>query len=175
MRKILFSLMFVMVCTLPLIGEGATYQISNVNDYLNIEENLTAGDIVQFERGKEYRLNIDSVSGVTYKDYGNGAKPLLLGSTERNSINDWTEEGTNIWYTEPITGTLGSELISNTSFNTDLNGWFYYFNTNNGASGSIVRDTTDYDSSPACLRLDITNDGSSSSDIQLYVTNLNVE
>ena len=32
MRKILFSLMFVMVCTLPLIGEGATYYVSTSGD-----------------------------------------------------------------------------------------------------------------------------------------------
>ncbi len=64
---------------------------------------LKAGDVVHFKRGSVWREQLipqsgDSSGYITYTDYGEGDKPLLLGSVEKNDLTDWTEESTNIWY-----------------------------------------------------------------------------
>jgi len=63
---------------------------------------LSPGDSVLFKRGEVWREQLIPQSGreaghVTYGAYGNGSKPLLLGSVSKNKASDWTDEGGNVW------------------------------------------------------------------------------
>ncbi|MBI5683865.1 MAG: right-handed parallel beta-helix repeat-containing protein [Verrucomicrobia bacterium] len=65
---------------------------------------LEPGDKVFFRRGDTWRGQLVAQSGeegspITYAAYGQGAKPLLLGSISHNSPHDWHHEGGNIWAT----------------------------------------------------------------------------
>ena len=65
---------------------------------------LKAGDKVLFRRGEAWRGTLLPHSGregapITYGAYGEGEKPLLLGSVSRNEPRDWHQEGDNIWAT----------------------------------------------------------------------------
>jgi len=65
---------------------------------------LRPGDKVLFQRGGSWRGTLVPRSGregapVTYGAYGEGARPLLLGSVSRSEPGDWHQEGNNIWAT----------------------------------------------------------------------------
>jgi hypothetical protein len=65
---------------------------------------LKPGDTVLLRRGDVWRDTLVPHSGgegapITYGAYGNGAKPLLLGSVSRNNLSDWHPEGNNVWTT----------------------------------------------------------------------------
>jgi hypothetical protein len=67
---------------------------------------LNPGDSVLLKRGEVWREQLVPQSGdetgyITYGAYGDGDKPLLLGSVTRNKASDWTHEGENIWATNP--------------------------------------------------------------------------
>jgi len=69
---------------------------------------LRPGDKVLFQRGGSWRGTLIPHSGregapVTYGAYGEGARPLLLGSVSRNEPGDWHQEGDNIWATGKAT------------------------------------------------------------------------
>jgi hypothetical protein len=62
------------------------------------------GDRVLFQRGGSWRGTLIPRSGrtgapVTYGAYGEGARPLLLGSVSRSEPGDWHPEGDNLWAT----------------------------------------------------------------------------
>ena len=70
---------------------------------VNLAE-LKPGDNVLFKRGEIWRGQLFPQSGseeapITYGAYGEGAKPLLLGSVSRNKPKYWLSEGKNIWST----------------------------------------------------------------------------
>lgn len=66
---------------------------------------LNPGDTVLFKRSGVWRGQLlpksgdDKTGPVTYSAYGDGEKPLLLGSISKNSATDWTNEAENIWST----------------------------------------------------------------------------
>jgi hypothetical protein len=69
---------------------------------------LRPGDKVVFQRGGSWRGTLVPRSGregapVTYGAYGEGARPLLLGSVNRSEPVDWHQEGDNIWATSKPT------------------------------------------------------------------------
>jgi len=84
---------------------GTTYYISskNGNDSANGKSPSTAwkscsklnsvtfksGDAVLFECGSEFRESVYLKSGVTYASYGDGEKPLFLGSINASKTTDW--------------------------------------------------------------------------------------
>ncbi len=74
---------------------------------------LRPGDKMLFQRGSVWRGTLVARSGregapVTYAAYGEGARPLLLGSVSRSEPGDWHPEGDNIWATsKPATADLG--------------------------------------------------------------------
>jgi hypothetical protein len=133
-------------------------------------EYVAPGDSILFKRNDYWRGQLIPQSGsvdgyVTYGAYGTGNKPLLLGSVEKNDLNDWIYEGNNIWAsTEPET--LGEELFANPSFDENADNWHLWCEGNANAYGS--RDSSDYDSSPASYKIDCTSQGSEIYDIQLY-------
>ena len=74
--------------------------IHRINNYL-----FGPGDKILFKRGEVWREILNVTSGgfpgnpITYGAYGSGPKPMILGSTAKNSAKDWTQERENIWYT----------------------------------------------------------------------------
>jgi hypothetical protein len=103
-----------------------------------------------------------SMSGQdSHSIYGN---PLLKG------IEDYSESS--------ALNTSGSELLTNTSFSGNVDGWWCYFNTEGGASGSYTRTTTigEYYSSPGGLKVVCTANGNHQTSIQLiYAAGINIE
>jgi hypothetical protein len=75
---------------------------------------LRPGDKVLFQRGGSWRGTLVPRSGreeapVTYGAYGEGAKPMLLGSVSRNDPCDWRQEADNVWATaKPTVSDIGS-------------------------------------------------------------------
>ena len=68
---------------------------------------LKPGDRVLFRRGETWRGQLMSQSGspsgaVTYGAYGEGDKPLLLGSLAMDRPEDWQPVGAGTWATAPI-------------------------------------------------------------------------
>lgn len=65
---------------------------------------LQPGDTVRFRRGGQWRGSLRPRSGsdaapVTYTSYGEGEKPLLLGSAPRSRPEDWEQTAPGIWAT----------------------------------------------------------------------------
>jgi hypothetical protein len=63
---------------------------------------LQPGDRVLFQRNDVWRGQLVPYSGaetgcITYGAYGDGQKPLFLGSISKSNSNNWTTEGNGIW------------------------------------------------------------------------------
>jgi hypothetical protein len=143
--------------------DDAWQTIDKINSEL-----FSPGDSILFKRNDHWRGHLIPQSGstdgyVTYGAYGTGNKPLLLGSTEKNDLNDWIYEGNDIWATTKLE-TLGEELFANPSFDKNADNWYLWCEGNANAYGS--RDSSDYDSSPASYRIDCTSQTSEIYDIQ---------
>lgn len=71
--------------------------IAKVNSY-----SFDPGDTIQFKRGEVWRNQLlvtwSGTSGnpITFKDYGTGDKPVIMGSIKKTG---WTNESGNLWYT----------------------------------------------------------------------------
>lgn len=82
---------------------GATYYVASdgSGDYNNVSLAISAssdGDVIALRSGDEFRENaIILVNGTKITSYGDGAKPKILGSIERNNTYDWNDEGSNVW------------------------------------------------------------------------------
>jgi len=75
-------------------------------DRVNAAE-LEPGDTVRFRCGGVWRGSLVPTSGdengpVTYTSYGDGPKPLILGSLPRSRPEDWVEVRENLWATLPM-------------------------------------------------------------------------
>lgn len=186
---------------LPQLGEdpaGSTYYVDDTdgNDLAEGQSpgtawrtiarvnsaSLRAGDSVLLKRGGTWREPLIAQSGdesgyITYGAYGEGNKPLLLGSVARNSVSDWKYEGNNIWRTLSLDDesleTVGEELLPNPSFDTHSRGWGFHASPNAVATGR--RDGSSFDSTPASYSIEVGNPGNSGSDIQFYARNITVE
>ena len=94
-----------------LLPEKAWRTIEKVNS-----AKFSPGDSVLFKRDGVWREQLIPQSGdetghITYGAYGEGNKPLLLGSVTRNKASDWNHEGGNIWATVRVTLT-DNDLLS---------------------------------------------------------------
>ncbi len=68
---------------------------------------LRPGDTVRFKRGETWRGQLVARSGregavITYAAYGEGAKPMLLGSVNRSDPRNWQRQGGHIWATAKL-------------------------------------------------------------------------
>jgi hypothetical protein len=68
---------------------------------------LNPGDRALFRRGQTWRGQLmpksgDSHGSITYGAFGEGAKPLLLGSVSADHLEDWHLVGEGIWATAPL-------------------------------------------------------------------------
>lgn len=77
---------------------------------------LRPGDTVRFRCGGAWRGSLVPVSGedqapVTYTSYGEGPKPLLLGSRSRRRPEDWVRIDARVWATQPAEYRLGRMIL----------------------------------------------------------------
>jgi hypothetical protein len=148
-------------------------------DKVNVST-FAPGDSILFKRGEAFRGSLvpsgGSPSGnITYSAYGSGNKPKLLGAYDRSSSSDWTNQGGNIWRTKyHSVKPVGTELLPNPDFSTDLSAWEKYDDPATGASTTFSRTTVpgEYFTAPGGARLICINQGNGSnpwnSDIQLF-------
>ena len=75
---------------------------------------MQPGSAVNFKREQVFRGVITAQSGVTYRSYGSGDKPMILGSHEVNASSAWIQEANNIWtYQNAILGLDVGNIIFN--------------------------------------------------------------
>ncbi len=138
---------------------------------------LAPGDVVRFRRGDSWRGQLIPRSGseagpITYTAYGEGPKPLLLGSVSKDTPEDWQDEGGGIWSTTPPKVT-GPELLTDPAEASGQPGWTLY--TEGGAAATGSRDSRDYHSAPASYRIDCKSSGRAGADIQFFVAPFAIE
>ncbi|OGO00872.1 MAG: hypothetical protein A2Y58_01375 [Chloroflexi bacterium RBG_13_51_52] len=111
--------------------------------------------------------------------------PFVYRNVKYNNMEDWREatgQDMHSIYANPLFrgienfddtvafSTTGNELMSNTSFNNNTDGWDCYFDATAGAAGSFTRTTAagEYATSPGALKVLCSNGGNAISSIQLY-------
>ena len=138
---------------------------------------LNPGDSVLLKRGEVWREQLIPQSGdesgyITYGAYGNGDKPMLLGSVIKNKASDWIHEGGNIWATIPPE-LDGDELLTNPGFAMNADAWNLY--SEGGADAVSIRNVSAYNSPPASYRMECKAKGSGSSNMQFYTTGISTK
>ncbi len=185
--KIFLEIFFLLLFSITSILQAQTYYVSEAGDDSNSgmspndawqtigkvnSYQLNPGDSVLFNREDYWCEQLIPQSGnsegyILYGAYGVGDKPLFLGSVKKNSQEDWLDAENNIWSSgEPAI--IGSELISNPSFNVNTDGWSLY--SEGGAVVSGVRDELEFYTSPASYRIDCISNGSEAHHIQFSTT-----
>ena len=143
---------------------------------------LAPGDTVLFKRGDTWRGQLVAQSGsedggyITYGAYGEGNKPLLLGSVAKDDPEDWREEGANIWCTGGIeVAESGSveNLTANPGFDENAGAWSLH--TEQGAQVAHGRDTEQFETGPAAYRIACKASGSGPHHIQFYTSGIPIE
>jgi hypothetical protein len=92
-------------------GQDGNDGLSSQTPWLSLAKvnaaELRPGDRVLFKRGGTWRGQLVPRSGregasITYGAYGQGERPVLLGSISRNDPGDWHREGDHIWATAKL-------------------------------------------------------------------------
>ncbi len=99
----------------PVNGDDANdglSPLSSIKTYIN--RDITGGDTVLFKRGSVIRDILYTCNGtenvpVTYGAYGDGDKPVFMGSVPAGDAGKWIEEKPSIWR---FTGELPSEVCN---------------------------------------------------------------
>ena len=115
---------------------------------------FAAGDFILFKRGETWRepLVVPSSGSagnpITFGAYGTGALPVLMASTSKSNLIDWTADATvNIWFATGFPTDVGSIMVNGTTVLTgkvsakaSLNsqGKFWY----NPSNGSVYMYST---------------------------------
>lgn len=88
------------------------------NSLFDLEHNiqLKPGDVVLFERGSMFRGTITARTGVTYSAYGEGAKPIICGSTEDYAAAVYWKESDyeNVYICTKKINNAGNIVFNNT-------------------------------------------------------------
>lgn len=137
-------------------------------DRVNSAE-LKPGDTVQFKCGGVWRGSLTPASGengapVSYTSYGQGERPLLLGSRPRDRAEDWVQVAENVWATRPLEYELGEEV------NLRESRWNYH----QEAGAHIQLERTE-SAEGVILRINCTDGGSASNHLQLWGPSLDVQ
>jgi len=148
---------------------------------VSLATEIHPGDVVRLKRGCAWRESLIPTSGnatdgdVTYTSYGDAAlaKPSLVGSASRNSVSDWVSTGPNLWTTgQKVVGTENALL--NPSFDDRSMAYWYKWTTGD-ATVAFSIDTTDFDTAPASLLVNITTASkTSATNAQLWTTPFNI-
>ncbi|HTQ63707.1 MAG TPA: right-handed parallel beta-helix repeat-containing protein [Puia sp.] len=91
---------------------------------------IAPGDSIFFRRGGVWREPLipssgDSLKNVYYGSYGEGDKPVILGSVSKKNESDWKQKWESIW----VTGgeaQFSSERVDKKEFNLELGNWVLY-------------------------------------------------
>jgi len=131
---------------------------------------LKPGDTVRFKCGGTWRGSILPSSGnenapVTYTTYGDGPKPLILGSLPRNQPEDWVRVREKIWATLPMAYRLGEQVL-------DLRQSEWRRHQEAGAS---VRLTEEKAPEGRIIRFTCTDSGRAANHVQVWGPELAVE
>jgi hypothetical protein len=131
---------------------------------------LAPGDRVLFRRGQTWRGQLIPQSGeagavITYGAFGEGDKPILLGSVAANRPEDWQQVGQDLWATVPL-------RFDPIGVHADLQPGSWSFYQEGGASCAF---TQEKDQSGAILRLVCQNPGTRAHHMQLSVAGLKVQ
>jgi hypothetical protein len=117
MRTNFLIIVFVIICSGVLCASNYYVDATNGNDSNNGTSQGSAwqttdkvssftfspGDSILFKRGEIFRGGISiNQSGtqaqpIIFGAYGNGHKPLIIGSVNMNNAADWTSVGANLW------------------------------------------------------------------------------
>ena len=124
-----------------------------------------------FKRGEIWRGQLLPKSGkqeapVTYGAYGEGPKPVLLGSTSRNAPDDWHHQGDNVWATAKAS-------FVETGVATDLAAKTWSVHRENGARVKVTREGAAVEGG-VVYRFQCEQNGTRSNHIQLYISGLSV-
>jgi len=124
---------------------------------------LKPGDTVRFQCGGVWRGALVPASGkagapVTYTSFGEGPKPLILGSLPRDRSEDWQRVRENVWATLPMEYQLGEEVL-------DLRGGRWSRHQEQDADVEV---THVEDAAGTILRIACSNGGSASNHVQLW-------
>ncbi len=182
------SLIFVLLLPFPCLcaAAGRTFYVDSENgrddneglredaawrtlDRVNSAE-LKPGDVVRFKCGCQWRGSLKPASGeerapITYTSYGEGAKPLLLGSRPRSRPEDWTKVQDGIWATLPMEYHEVEQAA-------DLRHGTWRHHQEAGAKVTLANDATD---SGVVVRIACTESGEKSNHIQLWGPNIPAE
>ena len=131
---------------------------------------LRPGDCVRFKCGGLWRGSLVPASGhdgapVTYTTYGEGPKPLILGSRPRNRPEDWVRVGDNLWATLPMEYHPGSQVL-------DLPPGEWGCHREAGAKVAVAQEKVP---DGPVIRLTCDNSGRASNHVQLWGPQLAVE
>ena len=134
------------------------------------QADLKPGDKVCFRRGCQWRGSLRPRSGaegapVVYMAYGEGAKPLLLGSVSKKRVSDWERHGKNLWATVPVEFTVSGVPVK-------LDDIAWHVHTEGGAK--VLHETVEMAGS-RIERLTCTANGKAENHIQLWGDKLSVE
>ncbi|HEY3321573.1 MAG TPA: hypothetical protein VGP72_13980 [Planctomycetota bacterium] len=138
---------------------------------------LKAGDRVLFRRGQSWRgqlvpQNGDETGVVYYGAYGEGAKPLLLGSAPMNRTEDWQPAGANLWVTAP----LRFDPVADGTV-VDLSKAKWSLHQEGGAEcklATVAEKPMAADIGPTSLTIDCKQPGTAAHHVQLSTTGLSV-
>lgn len=124
---------------------------------------LNPGDTVRFKCGGLWRGTLEPASGdesapITYTFYGQGPKPLLLGSRARVLPTDWTQIKDTIWATLPTEYTLGEEVL-------DLRQSTWGRHQEAGANVKVSTEDSD---AGRTIRYSCENSGTASNHVQIW-------
>jgi len=124
---------------------------------------LKPGDTVRFKCGGQWRGSLIPTSGdedapVTYTSFGQGPKPLILGSVSRNRAEDWVQVSDKVWATLPLEYQLGRRVA-------DLRKGIWNRHQESGARVDLNQVA---DPEGRIIRLTVTESGKSTNHVQLW-------
>ena len=133
---------------------------------------LTPGDRVLFRRGQTWRGQLVPQSGdadavITYGAYGEGDKPVLLGSVAADRPEDWQPAGVGLWATVPL-------RFEPVSVSADLPPGRWTIHQEAGAACTLTSENDGADGTTV-LRLTCRSPGARANHIQLSVPGLTVQ
>ena len=124
---------------------------------------LAPGDAVRFRCGRTWRGQLRPRSGetgapVSYGAYGDGPKPLILGSRPRSRAEDWVQVRGNLWATRPVEHRAGPEVL-------DLRQSTWGWHQEAGAEAAVTREQSP---NGRVFRIECRNSGRAANHLQLW-------
>ncbi|MEM1552847.1 MAG: hypothetical protein QXH03_09315, partial [Candidatus Bathyarchaeia archaeon] len=134
---------------------------------------LLPGDRVLFKRGDVWRGQLIPQSGdegapIVYGAYGEGEKPLLLGSVSRNKPSQWEKVGDNLWATTKPTFTELEPLS-----NFIASPWTVHFEGDAKVRFFILK--ADVPNALPMVQIECFRSGAAPNHVQLYNRHLSVQ